>query len=287
LNAGPEKSAGRFSAEQREEPMRTALRGFLTNLLEQHRRGRCIRQAAREIVDRGRVVALTGAGISVESGIPDFRDPGGLWERFDPMEYAHIDAFRQNPEKTWRLLRELEAILDNVEPSAGHLGLHALEEMGFLTTVITQNVDGLHQRAGNTDVIEYHGNNRFLICVSCDRKYPKSDVGFTGERNLPRCVCGAVLKPDAVLFGEPIPRQPQFRAQVAARQCGIMLVVGTSATVYPASHIPVVAKSGGALIIEINVQKTVLTETVTDIFLQGQASEVFPRLVTAVHGVRR
>ncbi len=256
--------------------------GILVNLREERRRDACYRKAAREIRDRKPVVALTGAGVSVDSGIPDFRDAGGLWERFDPMEYAHIDAFRRNPEKTWLLFQEMQGLVEGAQPNPGHKGLGRLEELGLLCTVITQNVDGLHQRAGNSDVIEYHGNSRSLVCPSCDRRISRDGVRQDQHKGLPRCACGSVLKPDVVLFGEPIPRQCQLRAQVAARQCGVMLVVGTSAMVYPASEIPQVAKSSGALIVEINVRETVLTGTVTDIFLQGSASVVFPRLLAAL-----
>jgi len=266
--------------------MNLPFRPYVEDLLERRRVARCYRRAAREIKDRGRVVALTGAGISVDSGIPDFRDPGGLWERFDPMECAHIDAFHQSPEKTWALLRELQGIVDRADPNPGHFGLSRLEDLGFLTTVITQNVDGLHQRAGNRDVIEYHGNGRSLVCLRCDRTYSRDAVTLDEGRGMPLCACGFVLKPDVVLFGEAIPRQPQFRAQVAARQCGVMLVVGTSAMVYPASQIPEVAKNSGALIIEVNVRPTPLTAGVTDIFLEGTAATVLPRLLAAVCELR-
>jgi len=164
--------------------------------------------------------------------------------------------------------------------------LSRLESLGYLSTVITQNVDGLHQRAGNSDVIEYHGNDRTLRCLNCDRTYSRQSEPVDVVEGVPRCACGTVLKPDVVLFGEPIPREPQFRAQVAARQCGVMLVVGTSATVYPASQIPEVAKNSGALIIEVNVRETPLTASVTDIFLQGSASDVLPRLLSTLCGSR-
>jgi NAD-dependent deacetylase len=275
-----------FPLQERDRLMNLPIRNTVEKLIETRKTNKCYKRTAREILDRGRIVALTGAGISVDSGIPDFRDPGGLWERFDPMEYAHIDAFMRNPEKTWRLIRELQQIVDRAEPNEGHRGLSHMEEMGLLASVITQNVDGLHQKAGNSDVIEYHGNNRFLVCVHCHKRYDVHAVSRDAEGAAPRCECGAVLKPDFVLFGEAIPQEPQFRAQVAARQCGVMLVVGTSATVYPASQIPETAKNSGALIIEINVRRTHLTGVVTDIFLEGSASEVFPRLVSAVRALQ-
>lgn len=240
------------------------------------------RLAAKEIVTRTPAVALTGAGISVDSGIPDFRGPGGIWERYDPMEVAHIQAFHENPEKVWGLFHELYDLLDRAEPNAGHLGLGNLESLGFLKTVITQNVDGLHQKAGNSNVIEYHGNNRLLVCLRCDHRYKKKELPPWCRSSLPRCACETILKPDMILFGEPIQTEIQLRAQEAAQQCKVMLVVGTSATVYPAAAIPSLAKRNGAVIIEINLQKTPLTETITDIFLPGSTTQVFPRLVNAV-----
>ena len=241
-----------------------------------------LREAAEDIVRRRQVVALTGAGISVDSGIPDFRSAGGLWERFDPMEYAHIDAFRSSPERVWQMVRELYAILGGAAPNPGHIGLGDLERLGLLRSIITQNVDGLHQRAGNTDVIEFHGSNLHLVCLSCDRRYAQDEAQPTEADPVPRCACGAILKPDVVFFGEPIPPAVQVRAQVAARQCNVMLMVGTSATVFPASQIPFIAKQNDALLIEINLEPTPLTDSVTDIFLPGSSSSVLPGLVQAV-----
>lgn len=240
------------------------------------------KKAAKEIVERKRAVALTGAGISVDSGIPDFRSSGGLWEKFDPMEYAHIESFHCHPEKVWVLIRELDGVLSQAKPNPGHLGLGRLETLGFLQSVITQNVDGLHQEAGNQDVIEYHGNNKCLVCLQCNQRFTYAQVTAGDDLSPPRCKCGAILKPDMVFFGEPIPAESQYKAQVAARQCGVMLVVGTSAVVYPAAQIPLIAKNSGAVIIEVNLEETQLTGTVTDIFLQGSASRVFPLLVDAV-----
>ncbi len=244
-----------------------------------------LRLAAQAIASRRPVVALTGAGISVDSGIPDFRGSGGLWERYDPMEVAHIEAFHETPEKVWSLFYELYDLLDRADPNPGHLGLGSLEALGCLKTVITQNVDGLHQRAGNTDVVEYHGNNRALSCLRCNLSYEKQEVLGQGGASPPRCECEAILKPDMTFFGEPIHTETQLRAQTAAQECRVMLVVGTSALVYPAASMPSLAKSNGALIIEINLQETPLTGTITDIFLPGSTTHVFPRLVDAVQGI--
>lgn len=266
--------------------MKIPFKKILEKRAAERRSTELYRKAAREIVERKRVVALTGAGISVDSGIPDFRSSCGLWDRFDPMEYAHIDSFHRNPDKVWELIRELAGMMSRAKPNPGHLGLGLLEALGFLQSVITQNVDGLHQEAGNKDVIEYHGNSRHLVCLQCNERYASEEAAGCGSSSLPRCKCNAVLKPDMIFFGEPIPVEAQCKAQAAAKQCSVMLVVGTSAVVYPAAQIPLIAKSGGALIIEVNLEETHLTGTITDIFLQGSASNVFPQLVEAVqaHG---
>jgi len=241
-----------------------------------------LRQAAAQIVERGHVVALTGAGISVDSGIPDFRSPGGIWDRFDPMEYAQIEAFRANPEKVWKMLRALGEMVGAVEPNPGHIGLAQLERLGLLKTVITQNVDRLHQRAGNTDVVEFHGSDQYLVCLQCGKRYEDKEVNQQGKEDVPRCECNAVLKPDVVFFGEPIPEEALVRAQMAARECKVMMVVGTSAVVFPASQIPFAAKRTGATVIEVNLEATPLTGSVTDIFLKGSSSTILPNLVEAI-----
>lgn len=242
-----------------------------------------IEEAAGLLAARRKAVALTGAGISVESGIPPFRGREGLWEKYDPEEYAHIDAFRANPAKVWEMQAQFLEVIDRALPNDAHLALARLESMGILATVITQNVDGLHQLAGNTDVVEFHGNNRRLICLSCRRYFP---VARAREQMPPLCDCGAVLKPDAVFFGEPIPRDALLRSHVAAQSCQVMLVIGTSAVVEPAASIPLVAKRAGVAIIEINPEPTGLTNSIADYFLQGKAGEILPRLVELVQAER-
>jgi NAD-dependent deacetylase len=242
-----------------------------------------IRQAAKEILNRGKVVALTGAGISVDSGIPDFRSPGGLWSRFDPMEYAHIEAFRSNPVKVWNMLLELRRMVAVAKPNPGHCGLMELEQLGFLEAIITQNVDHLHQEAGNKDVIEFHGSVQYLVCLSCGSRYVHES--FTEKDLPPRCRCDSILKPDVVFFGESIPLEAQYRAQKVASSCNIMMVIGTSAVVYPAAEIPYVAKRNGATIIEINMQESSLTRSITHIHLEGSSSIILPLLVKEVRSL--
>lgn len=238
-----------------------------------------LQQAARAIIGGQPVAALTGAGISVESGIPPFRGRGGLWEKYDPAEYADISSFRRNPAKVWQMQAEFLEVMERAKPNAGHMGLVELEKMGLLRTIITQNVDGLHQAAGNSDVIEFHGNNRYLVCPACDQRYP---MARAREEMPPRCQCGAILKPDVVFFGEPIPKVALTRAYATAQTCRCMLVIGTSAVVEPAASIPYMAKQHGAVIIEVNPEPTGLTTSISDYFLQGPAGTVMPELVEAV-----
>ncbi|HEX9191803.1 MAG TPA: NAD-dependent deacylase [Candidatus Deferrimicrobiaceae bacterium] len=236
-----------------------------------------VRQAARLLRGRRDVIALTGAGISVESGIPAFRGSQGLWAKYDPAEYATIGAFVQNPAKVWRMLSEMASLCGGAAPNPAHEGLAELEGLGILRSVITQNVDGLHQAAGSRQVIEYHGNMESLVCIACWKQYPTRERW--DETAAPVCDCGQILKPNVVLFGEPIPWLAQERAEEEARTCGVLLVVGTSAQVAPACDIPRIARKAGAAVVEINPEETSLTASVTDVHIPGGASEVLRRLV--------
>jgi NAD-dependent deacetylase len=240
-----------------------------------------IKRAAQDIVDSRKTIALTGAGISVESGIPDFRSAGGLWSRYDPEEYAHISAFQSNPEKVWQMLKEMMELVLGAEPNPAHIALAELEQMGLLCSVITQNVDGLHQRGGSREVIEFHGSNQWLVCLECGNRQEATSLSF--EVIPPRCPqCSSILKPDVVFFGEPIPWAAQTRSFEEARQCDLVLVVGTSAVVYPAAGIPTSAKQSGAKIIEINMEPTPLTGYVSDYLIQGPAGQILPMIVEEV-----
>lgn len=238
-------------------------------------------QQAAAVLSRSRLtVALTGAGISVESGIPPFRGPGSLWETLDPMEFAHIDAFMKNPARVWAgFISGLKESLDNARPNPGHLALAALETRGLLAAVITQNIDSLHQRAGSREVIEFHGTFARLTCLDCGRPAESSEPLTMLP---PRCPCGGILRPDCVFFGEAIPMAVLTHARELASRCEAMLVVGTSATVQPAAMMPILAKENGATIIEINPAPTPLTATISDIFLQGPAGPILTRLTQAV-----
>ena len=240
-----------------------------------------IKRAAQDILSSHKTIALTGAGVSVESGIPDFRSAEGLWSKYDPEEYAHIDSFRSNPEKIWQMIKEMMELVLSVEPNPAHIALAELEHMGLLSSIITQNVDGLHQRGGSKEVIEFHGSNQWLVCLQCG--YRQESASLSLDASPPRCPqCDTILKPDVVFFGEPIPWEAQTRSFEEARTCDVVLVVGTSAVVYPAAGIPTTAKQSGAKIVEINMEPTPLTGFISDYLIQGSAGTILPRVVEEV-----
>ena len=240
-----------------------------------------LKKTAEIIVRATSVVSLTGAGISVESGIPPFRGKGSLWDTIDPMEFAHIASFLKDPEKVWRgFLSGMKDLLDRARPNEGHLGLVALGDMGRLSTIITQNIDGLHQMAGSSDVIEFHGNFAWQRCMDCNTLVPSSSIDLAVLP--PRCDCGGLLRPDCVFFGEMIPDQSLSRSRALASTCDVMIVVGTSAVVQPAAMMPVTAKNSGAETIEVNPEPTPLTGSVSDHYLRGTAGHVLKALADEV-----
>jgi NAD-dependent deacetylase len=225
-------------------------------------------------------IALTGAGISVESGIPDFRSPGGIWERFPPEVYGTIDAFRDGPERFWKFWLELVKVCSGAAPNPAHRALAALEALERLDTVITQNVDGLHAAAGTKSLIELHGTPDALVCLECRAR---RTIKLAEVREPPRCSCGAIMKPDVVLFGEMLPLGAIERAQELARRCDVCLVIGTSAQVYPAASIPEIAFQHGATLIELNIEPTSLTHTgKVRHFIEGKVGETLPRIFELV-----
>ena len=238
-------------------------------------------QLAELIRQSRRAVALTGAGISVESGIPDFRSPGGLWERFDPKEYAHIRAFRTNPAKVWLLLKEMDETIRRARPNPAHVALAELEARGHLLGIITQNVDNLHQAAGSRRVVEYHGNALRFVCDTCRKQHPRETLDFSQTPLY--CYCGGLIRPDVVFFGEPIPPAAQAEAGELAQTCDLMLISGTSGEVAPANYLPQIAKSNGAIIVENNLSPTHLTFTLTDHFLPGPAGKLWPEVIKAMN----
>lgn len=230
-----------------------------------------------------RPCALTGAGVSVESGIPDFRSPGGLWTDYPPEEYATLSAFRRDPARAWRLFRALDALLRGRRPNPAHAALAALEAAGRLELLVTQNIDGLHQAAGSQRVAEIHGDGRRLHCIACGR-LEEAAAGRVAGGGFPRCPgCGAPLKPNVVLFEEPVRGLGEIA--VAIGRCDLLLVAGTSALVHPAASLPGIVRRSGGLVLEFNLEATALTrEGGTDYFFPGPAGETLPRFAAAALG---
>jgi len=246
-----------------------------------------LRRAADAIARARHLTAFSGAGISVESGIPPFRGPGGVWEKYDP-EILDLDFFTAHPEPSWAAIHALftsflgTADRPPVAPNAAHRVLAKWEAEGRLHCTVTQNIDGLHAAAGSRKLVEYHGHCRTMTCLSCGARVPLDPAAAAA--GVPRCGCGGVFKPDFVFFGEGIPAEAAREAEKAARLTDCMVLVGTSGAVYPAAAIPPAAKARGATIVEVNPEPTPYTERITDIFLPMKAAEAFTRLDALVHG---
>lgn len=236
--------------------------------------------AAQWIAESGSVLVFTGAGISVESGIPPFRGGNGLWTKYDP-EFISIDYFYAHPEDSWRKIKEV--FYDKwgaASPNPAHLALAEMQKAGCAGTLVTQNIDCLHQRAGSRDVVEFHGTLDRLVCTECTFSSRPSRELLEGHCP-PLCpLCGKLLKPDFVFFGESIPPEASSRAFLAAERASLVLVIGTSGVVMPACMIPREARRHGAAIVEINTSPSAFTEeSVTDLFLCGTASGILSRLL--------
>ncbi|HEU5277333.1 MAG TPA: NAD-dependent deacylase [Gaiellaceae bacterium] len=229
--------------------------------------------------ERQPCVVLTGAGISTESGIPDFRSPTGIWARYDPMEYATISAFRRDPVKVWEFYALRFAVLANAEPNAGHVALAELERRGLVEAVVTQNIDGLHERAGSQEVIDVHGSIRTASCLECGERVPLAEVvASLAEHPAPPCPrCGAVLKPDVVMFGELLPVEAIDRATELARRAGLLLVVGSSLEVYPVAGLPEETLAAGGALAIVNRGPTPFDRLAT-VTVDGGAGEALSAL---------
>ncbi len=240
-------------------------------------------QRAADLLARARRgVALTGAGISAESGIPTFRGEGGLWSRYDPVKVASLDSFLQDPSAYWRVAKERGPAVLAARPNPGHRAIAALETTGRLVAVVTQNTDGLHQDAGSRHVIELHGSGRTVQCLDCGARERRADVQARLDSEMPpRCrMCGgSFLKPAVVLFGEAMPLPAVDEALALAKAADVMLVVGSSLVVYPAAHVPRVAVDSGAALIVVNAEPTPL-DRLAEVVIRGRSGEVLPELAS-------
>ena len=223
------------------------------------------------------IAVLTGAGISAESGIPTFRGIDGIWKKFSPEELANFDAFMSNPELVWEWYNMRKKIISDVEPNQGHYALANLEnQFSYNFSIATQNIDNLHTRAGSKNVFELHGNIEKSFCVKCKKYFNKIDISEI--KKIPYCECGGLIRPDVVWFGESLPEDKLENAIKAAENADFYFSIGTSGNVYPAANLPVIAKSKGAYTIEINIEKTLISE-MFDTVLLGKSSEILNNII--------
>jgi len=230
---------------------------------------------AQKLKDSRKIVFVTGAGISQESGIPTFRGKDGYWRKYDPMKLASIDAFYDDPKLVWEWYEDRRKNILSVKPNEGHFAISQIEEFKDVV-VLTQNIDGLHQRSGSTNVLELHGSIIRIKCTVCDFT---DNITENFESLPPKCKCGSMLRPDVVWFGEPLPQNIWQSAIKEASICDVMIIVGTSLVVSPANTLPVYAKQNGAILIEVNPEKTVMSNDMT-LSVQATSEETLPKLLS-------
>jgi len=230
---------------------------------------------AQKLKDSKKIVFVTGAGISQESGIPTFRGKDGYWRKYDPMKLASIDAFYDDPKLVWEWYEDRRKNILSVKPNEGHFAISQMEEFKDVV-VLTQNIDGLHQRSGSTNVLELHGSIIRIKCTVCDFT---DNITENFESLPPKCKCGSMLRPDVVWFGEPLPQNIWQSAIKEASICDVMIIVGTSLVVSPANTLPVYAKQNGAILIEVNPEKTVMSNDMT-LSIQATSVGVLPKMLS-------
>ena len=223
-----------------------------------------------------RVVVITGAGISAESGVPTFRGPNGLWRRYRAEDLATPQAFQEDARLVWEWYDWRRRLISGKEPNAGHLAIAAMEDLFEEFLLITQNVDGLHRKGGSTKLVEIHGNIWKVRCMAEGKVFPNSEVPL--REVPPRCDCGALLRPDVVWFGESLSETDLADSYAVLKECDCLLVVGTSAVIQPVASFPTIARNGGAFIVEVNVEPTPISGWVDESIL-GKSGQVLPRLV--------
>ena len=239
-------------------------------------------QAAELIKNSSHTTAFTGAGISVESGVPPFRGENGLWNKINPV-FLDINFFNKYPKKSWQFIKDIfYDSFGKAKPNDAHYALADLEKMGLLDVVVTQNIDNLHQQAGSKNVIEFHGTSQRLVCMNCGRQFKMREelIGVLP----PKCDnCAGLLKPDFVFFGEPIPEEANSRSFREAEIADVFILIGTTGEIQPASMIPIHAKNYDAKIIEINIENSNYTNSITDIFLNGKATKEMRNLLSILN----
>lgn len=250
---------------------------------------RLIERAAAMVRAARRIVAFTGAGVSTESGIPDFRSPGGIWDQYEPVYYQDFIASEEARKKYWQRAKATYPVISQATPNPTHLALAELERMGKLDCIITQNIDRLHQKAGvsSEGVIEVHGHNTEVICLNCRASYPREEVQAWLESGVevPRCPhCQGILKEATISFGQAMPEKEMAEAERRVRSCDLLLMLGSSLVVYPAAYLPMYAHQAGARLIIINLTPTPQDGN-ADVVIHTKTGEVLPRIVEKARGL--
>ncbi|MFI5211515.1 MAG: NAD-dependent deacetylase [Ignavibacteria bacterium] len=237
----------------------------------------------KKIKSAQNVSVLTGAGVSAESGVPTFRDPGGIWEKFRPEELANFNAFISDPDFVWGWYQHRREIMREVTPNHGHLALAEMESLFNEFNLITQNIDNLHKRAGSKNITELHGNIERNYCLKCRTFYNDIDVS---EKKVLKCEkCGGIIRPDVVWFGEMLPEKALSHAENCAKRSDLFFSIGTSAEVYPAALLPLIAKRSGAYVVEINIKPTVMSMDLDEV-LTGKSGEILNLLLNKIKEIR-
>lgn len=237
----------------------------------------------QRLKDAENVAVLTGAGVSAESGVPTFRDPGGIWEKFRPEQLANFEAFMNDPDFVWSWYQHRREIMREVKPNKGHIVLAEMEQVFPKFELITQNIDNLHFRAGSKKIIELHGNIERNFCMKCRTFYEEIDLS---EKKVLKCEkCGGLIRPDVVWFGEMLPMNELRNAEESAANADVFFTIGTSAEVYPAAMLPIIAKRAGAYVVEINTKPTAISAELDEI-LTGKSGEILAELITEMKSTR-
>ncbi len=245
-----------------------------------------LEEAAECLINSEYSIVFTGAGISVESGIPPFRGPDGLWSKYNPS-ILNLNRFLKKPEESWPVIKEIfYDFYGAAKPNPAHTSVAELEKMNIVKRVITQNIDDLHQKGGSSEVYEFHGTMKSLKCLLCNKSF---DYAPKLLKKLPALCpnCGGLLKPDFVFFGEGIPQYAYKKSIEGAKNSDCVLVIGTTGEIQPASYVPIAAADKGAKIIEINIEDSKYTNFITDIFLKGKAGEIMPKLLAKVKSMKK
>jgi NAD-dependent deacetylase len=243
-----------------------------------------IEKLGKWVKESQNIVIFTGAGVSAESGIPTYRGQGGYWDKYDPEKYANINYFHKDPSYYWSFFKEVRApVLKKAKPNLAHESIATLEALGKIKSVITQNIDGLHKKAGSKNILELHGNTRMFSCLECNAEYRLDQVNKLLEKSLPpECdKCSGLIRPQVILFGESLDPIILSRAETDSTQCDLFIAAGSSLVVQPAASLPIIAKNNGAKLAIINIDPTPL-DSIADLVINISASEVFSKIVQGI-----